>query len=371
MFIKTFIRKHRELFVWAYSLREITCQLFLFFQNLKNINDGLSKKGLVVYYLGVPAHANLGDLAQGVCIRQWLKKHYPNYHITEIETNALVNTRFSVLNKLKRSFDYSKDFVVFQSGYTTTDLGGHADCMHQTIINSLPNAKMLMMPQTIFFKSIERRELCSRIYNSNKNMLFLARDRVSYNMAEDMFPDIPKRCFPDIVTTLIGKNIAINENRNGIIFCLRDDGEKYFSDEVLQVFIDRCYSLTERIVRTDTTKNKKIVKNPEENIIKEIKEYSKYKVMVTDRYHGTIFSLAAGTPTVILKTTDHKVTTGAEWFKGIYDDHVFVAEDLEDAYSIVERIYNTSIDYELDPYFERNYYDILPDILKEELIHCF
>lgn len=51
---------------------------------------------------------------------------------------------------------------------------------------------------------------------------------------------------------------------------------------------------------------------------------SHYKVVITDRYHGTIFSLIANTPVIIIKSTDHKVTTGADWFKGIYDDYVYV-----------------------------------------------
>ena len=43
-----------------------------------------------VFYIGIPAHANLGDLAQGVCIRRWIKRHYPERQLIEIETNALI-----------------------------------------------------------------------------------------------------------------------------------------------------------------------------------------------------------------------------------------------------------------------------------------
>lgn len=317
-----------------------------------------------IYYIGVPVHSNLGDLAQGVCIRRWLKKNYPDYRVIEIETDAVVNTFFSVLNYIKKQFNCENDFVVFQSGYTTTDLGGHADIMHQAIMKCLPNARILMMPQTIFFLRKKREKQCSQIYNQHRKMLFLARDAVSYEMAKKMFPDIPKLCYPDIVTTLIGSIDNKNE-RNGIVFCLRNDGEKFYSNEELKSLMDKCSNI-DKIYLTDTTKTHIDVKEAEKWIYSEIDTYSKYKVMVTDRYHGTILSLVAGTPVIIIKTKDHKVTTGADWFKGVYDNHVYLANNLEEAYNLVKKIYERPYVYtSLPPYFEENYYAKLPELFKE------
>lgn len=320
-----------------------------------------------VYYIGIPAHNNLGDLAQGVCIRRWIKKHFPDREIVEIETNALVNTRYSVKNDLKAVFS-KDDIIIFQSGYTTTDLGGYADEMHCAIIKLLPDAKMLMMPQTIFFESTERKRNTSIVYNSAKNMMFLARDKVSFSMAKDMFPDLPILLYPDIVTTLIGQ-LEYSNDRDGILFCCRDDSEKYYSDKDIDVLMKKCSTLG-KVERTDTTKNiktRKIVNDAEKYIMAEIERYSKYQLIITDRYHGTIFSLVAGTPVVIIKTTDHKVTTGAEWFKGIYDSHVYLAESLEEAFDITKTALSKNTDYKLKPYFEAEYYDKLPQKLNETI----
>ena len=98
----------------------------------------------------------------------------------------------------------------------------------------------------------------------------------------------------------------------------------------------------------------------------EIESYSHYKVTITDRYHGTIFSLCAGTPVIIIKTTDHKVTTGADWFKGIYDDYVYVAEDLDDAYRLASDILSKRISHKLEPYFKEQYYDKLKNIFSNK-----
>lgn len=315
-----------------------------------------------IFYLGIPAHSNLGDLAQGVCIRRWLKKHYPGRQVIEIETNALVNTKFTLIPLLKKIYR-ENDFIVFQSGYTTTDLGGFADEMHRAVMEALPQAKMLMLPQTIFFKNADNKKRTAQCYNSIKNMLFLARDEISYDMALEMFPDISVVKYPDIVTTLIGSRNFQNE-RSGMLFCCRNDGEKYYSDQQIQQLMKRCENLCS-VKKTDTTKlgkTAKIVAKAEVLINKEIEEYSKYKVIITDRYHGTILSLVAGTPVIIIKTTDHKVTTGANWFKGVYDSHVHLASDLDEAYQIAKEILSQDLSYSLDSYFEREYYDKLPQL---------
>lgn len=321
-----------------------------------------SKECKTVFYLGAARHENLGDLAQSVCIRRWLKKNYGSYNVIEIETNALVNTHFSVLKHIKRIINQD-DFIVFQSGYATTDLGGFADLMHQAVMKALPNTRILMMPQTIMFQTRDRKEQCSQTYNGHSKMLFLARDKVSFEMAKEMFPDINKLCYPDIVTTLIG-TVPSNQDRHGIIFCFRNDGEKFYSDSELEALMDKCKQFTS-IDRTDTTKDKGVVKQAEKFIYSEIEKYSKYKVMITDRYHGTILSLVAGTPVVIIKTTDHKVVTGADWFKSVYDDYVFLATDLDEAYEIAKKVYDRREYKTLKPYFEENYYDKLPSTFEE------
>lgn len=346
----------------AHYVVKIYVDAKLYSVSLKRIKKNLKNRGRTIFYLGIPVHTNLGDLAQGVCIREWIKKNYPDCTVIEIETNAIVNTKFSVLKNIKKYYKVN-DFIVFQSGYTTTDLGGFADEMHKSVMQSLPEAKMLMMPQTIFFKSEDRKRQTADCYNSMKHMLFLARDRVSYGMAKEMFPDIPVRQFPDIVTTFIGK-YSFNYKREGILFCRRNDSEKYYSDEEIASLIEKCKSIAD-VEQTDTTKSGRkndIVKNAKQYIESELDRYAHYKLIITDRYHGTILSLVAGTPVIIIKTNDHKVVTGAEWFKGVYDDYVYLADSLEDSYRIAKKLYFEERNYQLEPYFERAYYDKLPTL---------
>lgn len=318
-----------------------------------------------IFYLGITAHTNLGDMAQYYCIHNWLLNNYPDYKLLEVEADTVVRVKYGFLDLLKNEYKYS-DIIVFQSGYTTQDLGGVHDLMHRLVIESIPDAHILMMPQTIFFQHNENKLRSSRIYNKAQNMLFLARDRVSFEVAKEMMPDVNVKLFPDIVTSLIGKR-QYHHKRKGISLCRRNDGEKYYSEEELSCLIKKLEFLTPVSVSDTTIKVSlnKLRSNPKKYIESQIEYFSKFEIVVTDRYHGTILALAAGTPVVIIKTNDHKVTTGADWFKGIYDDYVYVANDLDDAFDIVTSIRSKNINNTLNPAFATNYYDNLKKIFED------
>ena len=313
-----------------------------------------------VYYLGVTEHSNMGDMAQCYCIKEWIKNNYPDYEKIELRATTVVDRRFGILKKLKKMFRVNEDIIVFQSGYTTTDLGGVHDEMHKLICSNFPDAKILMMPQTIFYNSEALMKEASEEYSKARRMVFLARDRVSYKKAKEMFNDMYVEEFPDIVTTLIGK-YDVNCEKSDVLFCIRNDSEKYFSDTQINDLISNLSS-EYKVDVLDTT-----IKESFENIQKDIKKYidkmietfSQYKVIVTDRYHGTIFSLAANTPVIVIKTTDHKVKTGVEWFKGIYDN-IYYAENLDEIAEKIHEYYQCG-NVENQSYFYDKYYKNLKD----------
>lgn len=324
----------------------------------KILNAAKKDKNSKVFYLGITEHSNLGDLAQRLCIGKWIEGNF-KCNRYQISSDALVNYKV-LYNKFQSIFNDKHDVIVFQSGYTTQDLGGNHDLMHRMIISALPSAKIIMMPQTIFFKSEERKRLSSQIYSTAENMLFLARDRVSYGYALGMFNNIKIRQFPDIVTSLVG-SFKFENKRQGILFCCRNDSEKYYSDSDINKLKTRLSSIRETKLSDTQSKYgyKKLIKDLYSYVYSEINEYSKFELVITDRYHGTIFSLAANTPVIVLKTTDHKVITGVEWFKGIYEGYYYLANDLNDAYNIAQEILKKEFSYELKPYFKEEYYDKL------------
>lgn len=321
-----------------------------------------------VFYLGITNHSNLGDLGQFYCIKKWISENYPTANLLMFEADTIVNPKSKFIEKLKKVYR-KNDIIIFQSGYTTQDLGGLHNLMHEMIVEALPKARILMMPQTIFFQHEENKKRTVKILDNASNMLFLARDMVSYHMAiNEMFKSVKVVAYPDIVTTLIGTQTFRN-NRNGVCLCTRNDGEKFYSDDELSDLAERIKKMGVNVFKKDTQSNasiKEIRKNLEHYIFNEIESYSHFKVTITDRYHGTIFSLCAGTPVVIIKTNDHKVITGADWFKGVYDDYVCVAENLDEALYMCNEILNKSLDNKLDSFFKVQYYDKLKDLFENK-----
>lgn len=337
------------------------------YQNFASIAPGRSR----VFYFGITAHNNLGDMAQYYCIKKWICENYPQYDLIMLESDVIVNPKITqrFFTHLKSIFK-EEDIIVFQSGYCTQDLGGNHPLMHRLVCDYMQDAHILMMPQTIFFQNEENKRICSVNHNKAKNMLFLARDMVSFEMAKDMFPDIIIKAYPDIVTTLIG-TLHFCHPREGVCLCTRNDGEKLYSSKQINDLASRFEKDGIYVKQKDTQSSQSVAelrKNLKGHIEAEIETYSHYEVTITDRYHGTIFSLCAGTPVIIIKTTDHKVTTGAAWFKGVYDDYVYVAEDLYDAYNKACMVIGKNLSHQLLPYFKENYYDKLKAIFERKVL---
>ena len=313
-----------------------------------------------IYYLGITAHVNLGDLGQHYCILKWILENYPDYSLVQFEADPVVYQKYDFIQRFKKVYR-PQDIILFQSGYTTQDLGGYHNLMHEMVVEAMPDARILMLPQTVFFRKEENKRHTAAILNTAQKMLFLARDYVSFDVAKQMMPDIKVMAYPDIVTTLIG-TLNYNNERDGVCLCTRNDGEKLYSKEEIDELEKKFLVDGVRVQQKDTQSHatiSQIRSNLKKYIESEIESYSHFKVTITDRYHGTIFSLCAGTPVIIIKTTDHKVTTGADWFKGIYDGYVFVVSDLKEAYDKAHMILSTNINHHLKPFFKEKYYDKL------------
>lgn len=367
--IADFIRTY---FWWTYRpLKNLRHNIIIYNYRKKQIDrlDKLNTSSKHIYYLGITEQPNLGDMAQHYCIKKWITDNYPDYQMIMFESLVITDSHHTkrFFDKLKKKFG-PDDRIVIQSGYCTQDLGGDHPLMHRLVCENMPYAKILMMPQTIFFQYEENRRMCAENHNRAKNMLFLARDQYSYKQAIEMFPNISVKAFPDIVTTLIGI-LSFNHERNGVCLCTRNDSEKLYSIEEMNELKARIENDKISVFEKDTQGKRpyqEIRANLKQFIEQEIESYSYYKVTITDRYHGTIFSLCAGTPVIIIKTTDHKVTTGADWFKGVYDDFVFVAEDLNDAYNICKKLISLPLVNKLNPYFKEAYYDKLKSLFEKK-----
>lgn len=227
---------------------------------------------------------------------------------------------------------------------------------------------MIIFPQTINFYTPYIKRYIYKFFKKASNVTLLCRDEVSYNKAKDLFPQIKLLLYPDIVTSLIGTRTYSNK-REGILFCMRDDIEAYYKPEEINNLMNKFEGI--RKEKIDTTLHnitrKEMDSNRESIINKMIEKIASYKVVITDRYHGTIFSAIASTPVIVISSADHKLSSGVKWFPNkIFKDAVQYAKDLEEAYyKAVIILQQKDREYNNPTYFKNEYWNTLKETLSK------
>lgn len=309
----------------------------------------------IIFYFGIPEHNNLGDMAQTYCTRKWIKESYPDYKVIEIRTRTTFDKKFLVFLKNKLT---DQDIFLFQSGYCSRH-NNPDHLMHLNIMSRFPNQKAVILPQTVNINSKKDIENTKSIFSCCEKLLFIARDKISYDKAKDFVSEKSLGLYPDIVTSLIGRmgNVV---HKSGVLLCVRNDAEKFYSDDEINTLMDHLRTRSDRVDITDTNSDMDVwstYDNLENVIINKIKNFGTYEVIITDRYHGTIFSLIANTPVIVVKTNDHKVTSGVDWFDGIYDkSSVQLALSLEEAERLALDLIEVGKKIDNTDYFYKTYY---------------
>lgn len=326
----------------------------------------LYPKKNTVYLFGYPNHNNLGDNAQTYCTELWIQKNYPKMKIKEICTYDVAALDYYFIKLLSRRVDQSC-IIILHSGYHTTDIYIYEELLNRAVVLNFKKHPILVMPQTVNFVDSREGDKSIKAYEKHKSILFLARDRQSYEKAKDMYLNARVELYPDIVTTLIGTYKSCYK-REGILFCMRNDGEAFYSKDD----IDKVRKRIGKQYKTDITDTsvscsfKEIKDNRAKYIYDKIDEFSKYKMIITDRYHGTIFALIANTPVIVLNSTDHKLSSGVDWFKENEElkNRVFFCENIDNLYRYIDEIEENVYFDITKPYYEEKYYNNLKRIFE-------
>lgn len=311
-----------------------------------------------IFVFGSPSHSNLGDNAQTLCIAELLEKEFPNYDVRFFTDGYVASTNYKLIPFLSQIC--RKDaMVMLHSGYHMTDLYMRQELLNRFVVKSFHDRPILAFPQTIFYQKEEELKKAEEIYNSHPNLIVMCRDEVSYSFARHHFSKCKLLLMPDIVTSMIGK-YDFCKKRDGILLCKRNDKESRFSREEIHDFVIRLGKY-EKVDVTDTTVSdswKTINRDLKKYLENVWSEYAKYKVVITDRYHGTIFSLIANTPVIVIPSTDHKLSSGVKWFPDSFRDYVCFAPTFDDVERKVRRICQASnLSHRLPPYFSEKYYE--------------
>ncbi len=263
-----------------------------------------------------PVHSNIGDHAIALAQFSFLNKKCPDFEI--IEVNQLIQN--DIIKNCRELFN-DNDIITLIGGGNFGNQYITEENLRRNVIDNFPSNKIIVFPQTVYYTNDKggsyELSISQSIFSKHKNLTFDAREKVSYDLMKDYFPQNRIILTPDIV---LSYQTNITNNREGALVVFRDDEEAVITEVNRNLLISKLDRLFPREVRrTDMhVKGRKRVYTPEfrdEVVSEKFKEFAASKIAITDRLHGMVFALLTGTPCVVLSNYNQKVSGTYEWIK--------------------------------------------------------
>lgn len=283
---------------------------FFLYPNILSLKRNLDSTKEQIILVGTPIHKNLGDHLIAEVEVDILKKTFKNSKIIEIPTDI-----YLIYKKIIVQHVNQKARVFISGGGWMGDIWSVDEERMQDIIMSFSNHKVIVLPQTLFYENEgsdnSRRiiESARRVYSKCDNLTLMFRDRNSYSVANRLYGDVVKRIilFPDM-----GQFKQYKSNRckkSGILMCLREDRERIRNDEFEKAIIKYARERKIEVDFTSTLTKHRVPAWLRKRIIKnKLHEFEKYKLVVTDRLHGMIYSYLSEVRCVAIDNKTHKVS---------------------------------------------------------------
>ncbi len=283
-----------------------------------------------IFLMGTPQHGNLGDQAIVLGELRILQEYFPDHAIIEIPYDYLTGELGKILNALGFVKQIRQDDVIFlHGGGNLGNLWLNEENLRRALIKKFAGNKLVVFPQSIYFSAdaAGRKELATaqQIYNAHKDLHLMTRDENSFSLAQKIFPQVHNYLLPDAATALLGILDDVDVAREGVLFVLRGDKEKVRDDNEIQRLQKYLAEQNIPFEVTDTAIDGKVTADTREEKIRDVlMKIRKSKLVVTDRFHGVIFSFITRTPALAFKSFDTKISSGIKWFKNL--PTIFYAE---------------------------------------------
>lgn len=313
-----------------------------------------------IVLLGTPYHSNLGDYAQTYCIEQMVKDQYAEYDFFSFEVSPQSDFDYSSLLLAIRDKLTEKDTILIQSGMHLTDVYKNEQNLLRQALKVFRENRMIILPQTMFYMNDENKQSFLSYMGEFDNVMFYAREQHTFEEAKKYLKTENVSMCPDVVHSLIGRFQQYDFERNGILVCKRkDDDDILISSSKLKENLEKL-QMEIHWMDTELEISPSELKMDTAYILNDIvREMSKYQLVITDRLHGTIFSLIANTPVLLIGLKSDKVQANYEWYKNVPDilQYVDLIGNVSEIDEKVEGMLQKQYDYRLSDYFYKKYFD--------------
>ena len=338
---------------------EIKLTLKSYFQN-DNINGDLNSNKRKLFIAISADYGNLGDVAISYAQFQFLSKNFPDFEIIDVP----ISRTYSNIRKIKKIIS-ENDIITIVGGGNFTNKYQSIEDLRLKWIQTFPNNKIICFPQTMDFSNctLGKDSLLKskNIIENHKNIVLFAREKITYDLMKMELNAKVEIC-PDIVLSLDKTNEE--EQRLGVLSCIRNDDESIFSmEERSKLLSDLSDEFDGNITFSDTHIGRNNLSWSERtNELNNIwSSFRRSKVVITDRLHGMIFSVITNTPCVVIMNNNHKIEqTYKNWLSDL--NHVVLVKDKEDVVNAVTDIMNINNKGAL-PSLNKHY-----NLLKDEIL---
>lgn len=331
-YIKSFLNQHPLLkkivlrpYLYAWHVYAVMITTNKFRKYNKKYFSKYDKKWIQNNYVGLPGmniwflleqnHSNIGDLAIGVADKEIFQNLFPNANFHFVYEYLYDKNKKHFRKVIKRD-----DIIVLIGGGSIGNYQSH-EHLREDIISKFRDNTVISMPQTMCFSEDKagRRDLrkAVRAYSSNHNLYLMAREKYTYNEMKKFFSGTKVVLSPDVVMSL--ERVDPKSERNGIILCFRNDMEKKLTKEQVEYIQNISQQLSDNVKYSDMTAVNEFIplEEREKVVAQKIDEFTKAKLVVTDRLHGMIFCAISGTPCIAFANYNTKIIGCYEWISNL------------------------------------------------------
>jgi len=268
-------------------------------------NDGLPR----IILMGSPETWNMGDEAIAYSIRKFVSDIFPKTEFIEIPDRYLKKNIYpSGVGK--------NDIILLMGGGNFGSLYMDQEDIHIDVMRRFKDNNIVMFPQSLIFTedpagSAELERAVDAVAKHGKTFIF-ARENYSYGFLRSNFtPAENFQLCPDIV--FYNEFHSMSE-RKGVFFCMRSDRESSLTSSERDNLLCDAYGAFGDVTAGDTVLLRDVSFAERDREVNRILEhFSRYRLVMTDRLHGVIFSAVTGTPCVAFTNNNYKIKGICRW----------------------------------------------------------